>query len=320
MKKPRTGRAPAGRVVSLRVNESAATNVSATASPGTDRPGIAEAADLLPDAEPAEAHEAIIEYDLLDAADDLLAIRQAFLQAYGRPMPHTELVPYANALASGQASRLALVLQLVDAARDEGHDIILHFHQPMQSYLPGLSAGGGLRAEGWTPTPAIRLVDLSDIDVLDDEALVRYGYIHVLGKPADREGLAHQLYRLQSGSSRLDVLADLAAAARRNGEPVAFQLRDDALTRLGQKPLNRLSEILAGSAEDCIRAMYRTILGKAADEGGLAHYLWQLSSGRSRLSVYAELRAVAAQEGRHVVIDCDLDPESLQQAIAIPEA
>jgi hypothetical protein len=250
--------------------------------------------------------DAIIDYDHLDAHDDIEAIRQAYLQAYGTKMAAATLRPFAEALAGGRLSRLTAVLELVDLARREGREITLHFGQPMQSYLPGLSPGDGLAAGG-SPPRNLRVVDVSDLEALDDAAFVRYGYLHILGKTADPEGLAHHLYQLQTGRTRLDVLSTLAQAAKQDGETVTFQLRADALTQLGQNQVASLKSLLAGSPEQCISALYQTVLGKAVDADGMAHYLWQLSTGRSRFAIYTELRTVAMREGRRVVVDCDID-------------
>jgi hypothetical protein len=250
---------------------------------------------------------AIVEYDLLDPVDDTNAIRQAYLQTYGAEMPAAHLQPYAEALGAGQLSRLAAVLELVDTARRDGREVTLHFDQPMQNYLPGLSPGGPARGTGWTGTRSTRVVDLSEIGTLDDTAFVRFSYLHILSKPADPEGLAHHLYRMQTGRTRLDVLNELAQSAKLEGEPVTFQLRAEALPKLGQSPVASLKNLLAGEAEECIGALYQTVLGKPVDADGMAHYLWQLSRGRSRFEIYIELRAVAAREGRSVIVDCDLD-------------
>jgi hypothetical protein len=254
----------------------------------------------------ALTNDAIIDYDQLNAHDDVEAIRQAYLQAYGTKIAAATLQPFMEALASGRLSRLAAVLKLVDSARQDGRDITLHFGQPMQCYLPGLSPGARPGA-GWSPPQNARVVDVSDLGSLDDAAFVRHGYLHILGKPADPEGLAHHLYQMQTGRTRLDVLSALAQAAKQDGETVTFQLRADALTQLGQNQVASLKSLLAGSPEACIGALYQTVLGKAVDAEGLAHYLWQISSGRSRYALYVELRAVAAREGRRVVVDCDID-------------
>jgi hypothetical protein len=256
--------------------------------------------------------EAIVEYDMLDPNDDVQALRQAHLQAYGAPMPDANLRPFADALAAGQLSRLAAVLELVDAARREGRDVTLHFSQPMQHYLPGLSPGAGTgRGVGWAPPRSLRVVDLSDLGALDDAGFVRFGYLHILGKPADAEGLAHHLYRMQTGRTRLDVLSELAQAAKLEGEAVTFQIRAEALTTLGQNPVASLKALLSGDAEACIAALYQTVLGKPVDADGMAHYLWQISRGRRRFEIYLELRAVAAREGRAVFVDCDVDEDAL---------
>ena len=262
------------------------------------------------------ATEAVVEYDQLDPADGRAALAQAWLQAYGEPIGAAQLEHYGVRLAAGQASRLALVLELVDGARQAGRQITLRFSQPMQSYLPGLAAGAS-SGEGMVAAAAMRVVDLSEMDGLAPEEFVRACYIQILGKPADPEGLAHFLHRMATGSARLSVPSDLARAARLEGESVIFQLQPQALGRFGQGPAPSLAALLSGSDQACIEALYQAVLGKAADEGGLAHYQWQLTSGRSRLSLFTELRRVAAQEGRQVIVDFDLDEAALQQLVGL---
>jgi len=255
----------------------------------------------------------VVDYDRLDPSDDVAAIRQAYLQLHGEAITESALMPYAEALAAGRASRLALVLELVDAVRVKRPDVVLRFDRKLPYYLPRLAAQGS--GESWTPIAVTRVVDLSELDRLDDEAFLRSCYLRVLGKPGDPEGLAYYRHLLQTGSTRLDVLSAHAAAAAADGEAVTFQMQADALGRFGRDRIARLSELLGGSPEDCIHALYRVVLGKAADAGGLAHYLWQLSIGRSRLSVYAELRAIAVRDGRHVTVDCDLDEAGVRLAV-----
>lgn len=75
-----------------------------------------------------------------------------------------------------------------------------------------------------------RLNRLRDLFQLHDEAFVRKAYQLLLGRAADRDGLAHSTARLRNGDDRLAVLASLRASPEGRSVGIVFPELDAVLT------------------------------------------------------------------------------------------
>jgi hypothetical protein len=112
---------------------------------------------------------------------------------------------------------------------------------------------------------------------LPAEPFVQAAYQAILGRDADPAGLRHYLRRLQKGSGRAAVLADLAGSREQ--------------TELGRH------RDLAGLEDDTfIEALYLRLLGRSADSAGKRYYLARLAKkgGRQRTIQDMELSGEAA--------------------------
>jgi Ca2+-binding RTX toxin-like protein len=95
---------------------------------------------------------------------------------------------------------------------------------------------------------------VSDATKLANDEIVKQAYENLFNRPADQEGLDYWSDQLDAGKSPTDLLRDLVSGAQ----------GDDAKTAANTKTVNDL---------------YRELLGRDADEGGLDYYRAELAAG-----------------------------------------
>lgn len=140
---------------------------------------------------------------------------------------------------------------------------------------------------------------LGDLLSLPRESFLNAAYKRILGREPDAAGLSHYQSKLRLGSGKIAVLYDL------------FTSREADL-------LGPHGDLHALGGEEFINAVYRRVLGRSPEPGGLRHYLQVLRhpGGRRRMlrdiqvsdeafsrdphagSFYRELEAVLADEGK----------------------
>jgi len=104
-----------------------------------------------------------------------------------------------------------------------------------------------------------------------DKTFIEAAYRWLLGREVDIHGLQHYRERLQTRMSRGGMLLDLARSAE-----ALSRLRDGAAVR-------------GVNDHSFVEAAYRAVLGRAADTGGLEHYLARMNAGTSRALVLRDL-------------------------------
>jgi hypothetical protein len=132
---------------------------------------------------------------------------------------------------------------------------------------------------------------------LEDEAFVEAAYEALLARAPDPEGRGSYLEQLREGTPKIELLAALALSAegraQARGSPAlcAAVLRALEAWRERKSPEARnLEELLSFHDEAFLRAAYLAVLGREADEEGLASYLPALRAGASKIRVLAYLR------------------------------
>ncbi|MDP2368657.1 DUF4214 domain-containing protein [Rhodoferax sp.] len=136
---------------------------------------------------------------------------------------------------------------------------------------------------------------LADLLALDGAEFVRQAYQSVLGREADPTGLRDYVQRLEEGTSRSQLLADL----RCDPEGKAFDSKlvglDDWVKLVQQQA--SVGDLLVLHGRMFLTAAYVALFKREPDPDGFARYIALLQSGASRTFVLTELfRSPEARE------------------------
>ena len=152
-------------------------------------------------------------------------------------------------------------------------------------HAPTVSAAAGISP--------ITIHSADDLLLLDGSDFVRAAYRVILGREVDSSGLRDSLLRLSSGTSELQLLADLRCDPE--GQAYASPLAglDELVRRVQERNrgvrVNSLAELLLLHGEPFVRAAYLTLLKREPDPQGLARYLEVLRAGHSNMHVLKAL-------------------------------
>jgi ADP-heptose:LPS heptosyltransferase len=124
---------------------------------------------------------------------------------------------------------------------------------------------------------------------LDDEDFVSAAYEIFLDRDPDPSGMRNYTAKLRRGDGRINVLSEMAASreARDKNLPVPQVIYDIISSETHPEILE---EALSLHDKAFIRFAYRIILGRDADQDGLAENLSQVRKGTSRYAILARLR------------------------------
>ena len=129
---------------------------------------------------------------------------------------------------------------------------------------------------------------LDQLLALQGEEFVRAAYRAILGRDADDDGLRHYLKRLSLGEAPTSVLEALAAST-------------EGRAHLGQALVTDADQALAllqgTSDRDFVEGLYKRLLGRGADPGGLANYLHVLAGNQGDRRAIAT-GMFASEEGK----------------------
>lgn len=123
---------------------------------------------------------------------------------------------------------------------------------------------------------------------IDSASLVRFAYLTILGREADRDGLAFYSLLLRTRMQPLDFFDCLVGSAEFRGtaEPAEVEQGDDG---------------------GFLEFAYQRVLGRPIDESGKGNYSAQLARGISRFKILEELRnspeSRRRQMGRQALVD-----------------
>jgi hypothetical protein len=155
---------------------------------------------------------------------------------------------------------------------------------------------------------------------LDDEAFVRAAYEALLDRAPDPEGLGNYVEQLRDGMPKVELLASLALSdegvARSRGSAARGKavLRARDRYRASVAPeVDSYEALVALHDEAFIRAAYLAVMGRAADEEGLAAYVPALRSGAPKARVLSYLRGSRESAERDAALAAATTPEAQRQ-------
>jgi hypothetical protein len=129
---------------------------------------------------------------------------------------------------------------------------------------------------------------------LHGTAFVESVYRVVLGRQADMPGLEHYCRRLADGESKTNIVRTfISSAEAQNSQTRVPYIREletvfpPAIRDQADRTLNRsaIKALITLSEESFLMSAYTTILGRVADESGLANYRSALRRGASKVQV-----------------------------------
>ena len=160
------------------------------------------------------------------------------------------------------------------------------FYEPFSRYL-----SGSLMPEH-SQTPADRLKDVLS---LDGAEFLGAAYLLMLGRPVDPEGFRNYSARLNSGASKLSIVAELHASPE--GRAYGANVPDLLVPFAQGLPIaTDIDELLALHDLAFIDCAYKSLLKRAPDAVGFSHYLKLIRSGAAKMRVVSNLAFSA--EGR----------------------
>ncbi len=204
----------------------------------------------------------------LNGLGDDAFVQKAYVALLGRPADPTGLKDYVARLRAGvQRSQVWSELATSEEARR-------------------FAARQPVRAGASTANP-VAASSLSDLLALEGAEFVRQAYRCVLGREADPSGLSGYLQRLEAGTSRSQLVADL----RCDPEGKAFDSKmpglDDWVKLVQHK--STVADVLTWQGPMFLVAAYVALFEREPDPDGLARYMGLLKAGASRTFVLMEL-------------------------------
>lgn len=226
----------------------------------------------------------------LDGLGDDAFVQKAYVALLGRPVDPTGLKEYVARLRAGvQRSQVWSELAISEEARR-------------------FAARQPARAGASTANP-VAASSLADLLALEGAEFVRQAYRCVLGREADPSGLSGYVQRLEAGTSRSQLVADL----RCDPEGKAFDSKmpglDDWVKLVQHK--STVADVLTWHGPMFLVAAYVALFEREPDPDGLARYMGLLKAGASRTFVLTEL--ANSPEAREKASDI----RGLENAIAV---
>jgi hypothetical protein len=219
---------------------------------------------------------------LLDI-DDVAFLREAYLVTLGRGIDRDGEAYYGQRLKAN-APRGEILRDLAGSAEGQAH---LARSPKVAAALMALAGDKPVTAGS-----------VDELLALPDREFVESAVRLLLDQGTDIESRNMLLTRLRGGTPRYRVLVDVARKSGRVVFPDVAGL-DDLLSAAADPlyPTARsLAELFALHDEAFVDAAYKTLLRRAPDFKGLAHYVGRLREGFSRSSVLHEL--ARSSEGR----------------------
>ena len=215
--------------------------------------------------------------------DDATFLREAYFVALGRGIDRDGETFYGERMKAG-ATRVD-ILQTLAGSPEGGKHL---------SRSPRIATA--LMRLGGESVPTASSVD--ELLALPDREFVEAAVRLLLDQGTDLETRGALLTRLRGGMPRFKVLLDLARRSRRTAFPELPGL--DELISQAKDPLyptaRSVAELFALHDEAFVDSAYKTLMRRAPDFKGLAHYISRLREGFSRSSVLYEL--ARSSEGR----------------------
>ena len=240
-------------------------------------------------------HQAVARWGL-EQPDDVF-LRELYSVVLNR-LPDTEgFEDYRRRMAMGM-TRVDVIAEVASAPEAAGG----HFDATFLSYLP--------RIEWSELVETLRTTWLE----ADDEVFVRLLHRTILGD-VDERTVRQEVDQLASGTPRSDVLRHVAnriAAHRRVLNPLQLT---EARLRTREDLIGGVERAVAlADDEACVRALYRALFEREADDGGLAAYA-TLAREEGRARVVLEL--ASAGEARGLGIPPSFVPTLVAAAAAV---
>ena len=204
----------------------------------------------------------------LSAVSDDGFVCKGYTTVLGRPADSTGLRNYVARLQSG-VQRTQVWSELANS--DEAKRF-----SARQGVKPSL-----------TLTQTVVPSSLAELLVLNGAEFVRQAYLAVLGREADPSGLRDYVQRLEEGTSKSQLLADL----RSDPEGKAFNAKLEGLdgwVRLVQQRAS-VADLFALQGGVFLTGAYVALFRREPDPDGFARYLALLKSGASRTFILVEL-------------------------------
>jgi hypothetical protein len=222
-------------------------------------------------------------------------VRQAYLRLLDRPADAAGLQSYTDQLLSGIAKT-----QIVAELGNSPEGLLV----------------ARRRARSTTAAPVSRTIpngtapdSIRELLVYQGEEFVRRAYRALLGREADPSGLQHYIQRLASGEAREQIIADLHCDSEGQAYGARISGIQELLADLKLKQqeasvtIEHAADLLNLYGKAFVWAAYQSILGRDADDDGLATYSGLLRDGFSRSYVIAALAT---------------SPESVARGAALP--
>jgi hypothetical protein len=209
---------------------------------------------------------------------------QAYLLMLGRPVDPEGFRNYDAQMRSG-TSKLAILTEL--RASQEGRaygmnapdPLVLLARAPSSIVSPASSLQGLLRLNGST--------------------FVDCGFVSTIGRPPSGDLRRRYIAKLSAGTDKLQILLEILDS--HGGASPAAKGLEEAIRNMcgGLYPIaSSTEELFVLDDLAFVDCAYKTLLKRAPDAVGVAHYLQLIRSGASKRRIIAQLRLSA--EGRKI--------------------
>jgi hypothetical protein len=139
---------------------------------------------------------------------------------------------------------------------------------------------------------------LAELLACEDDAFIRRAYWVLLGRGPDPDGLANYLARVRAGSSRLQVLSELAGSSEcKSMQSGAFAATSRESTppavvgaRMTSNVATSYEQLLARQGAAFVMCAYQTLLGRDPDCQGMRFYAGELRRGTCKVQILAQIR------------------------------
>jgi hypothetical protein len=143
----------------------------------------------------------------------------------------------------------------------------------------------------------MEFVNLEQLVQMEGEAFVRAAYWKVLGRRCDPDGLASYAGKIREGASKRGILTELAGSAEGRRARLELESLCTNSTQAEAPRIRSIDDLLELDGEPFLQAAYITILGRPADEAGLAFYLHKLQRGVPKKTIAVDL--AVSSEGKY---------------------
>jgi hypothetical protein len=202
---------------------------------------------------------------------------QAYLLMLGRPVDPEGFRNYDAQLRAG-TSKLSILAEL--RASQEGRAYGANVPDPLVLLA---------QAPRPIPSPATSLQDLLR---MNGSTFIDQGFVSIIGRLPDDDVRRRYLAKLNAGADKLQILLEIIEA--NGGAPAApaSQGLEEAIKNMrgGLYPVAaNIGELLALDDIAFIDCAYKTLLRRAPDAVGVAHYLQLIRSGAAKMRIVSRL-------------------------------